>query len=87
MTTTNDITGDALRSRPSNDNFNDNFDRIFGKKDNALDRGARSEPNTVEAETSTDNTSGDEHTQATRDGDLRVGRDGGAHRTDDSGVV
>lgn len=32
MPTTNDITGDALRSKPNNDKFNENFDRIFGSK-------------------------------------------------------
>lgn len=29
---TNDITGDRLRSRPNNKAFDDNFDRIFGVK-------------------------------------------------------
>ena len=32
MATTNDITGDALRSKPNSKSFNDNFERIFGKK-------------------------------------------------------
>lgn len=32
MTTHNEITGDALVSRRSNDNYRDNYDRIFGKK-------------------------------------------------------
>jgi hypothetical protein len=32
MATHNDITGDALVSKLNNDNFRNNFDRIFGKK-------------------------------------------------------
>ena len=32
MTSHNDITGDALVSRLANDNYRDNYDRIFGKK-------------------------------------------------------
>ena len=31
MTTTNDITGDAIRSKAANDKFRENFDRVFGK--------------------------------------------------------
>lgn len=33
MTTTNDITGDSIKSRVKTRTFEDNFDRIFGKKD------------------------------------------------------
>ena len=36
MATRNDITGDALVSKLNNDNFRDNFDRIFRKKDKDL---------------------------------------------------
>ena len=32
MASHNDITGDALVSKRSNDNYRDNYDRIFGKK-------------------------------------------------------
>lgn len=32
MTTRNDITGDAIKSRSNNDAYRDNWDRIFGKK-------------------------------------------------------
>lgn len=32
MTTYNDITGDKLQSKVSNQNFEDNFDRIFRKE-------------------------------------------------------
>ena len=33
MSATNPITGDAIVSRPNTKQFEDNFDRIFGKKD------------------------------------------------------
>lgn len=33
MATRNDVTGDALVSRYNNDQFRDNYDKIFGKKD------------------------------------------------------
>lgn len=32
MASFNDVTGDPLVSRPSSKEFNDNFDKIFGKK-------------------------------------------------------
>ena len=32
MASHNDITGDALVSRLANDNYRNNYDRIFGKK-------------------------------------------------------
>ena len=32
MASHNDITGDALVSKRNNDNYRDNYDRIFGKK-------------------------------------------------------
>ena len=32
MTTRNDVTGDLLQSKLNNDNYRDNYDRIFGKK-------------------------------------------------------
>ena len=33
MTTRNEITGDELRSRTSTEKYRDNYDKIFGKKD------------------------------------------------------
>ena len=33
MAATNDVTGDKLKSKVVNDNFRNNFDRIFGKPD------------------------------------------------------
>lgn len=30
MTAKNDVTGDKLKSKPSNDKFRQNFDEIFG---------------------------------------------------------
>ena len=39
MATHNDITGDALVSRLANDNYRDNYDRIFGKKKEDKDAG------------------------------------------------
>lgn len=30
MASNNDITGDAIRSKPGSDNYRDNWDRIFG---------------------------------------------------------
>lgn len=32
MASRNEITGDALVSKKNNDNYRDNYDRIFGKK-------------------------------------------------------
>jgi hypothetical protein len=32
MATTNDITGDSIRSKPNTKSFDDSFERIFGKK-------------------------------------------------------
>jgi hypothetical protein len=32
MTSKNDITGDLLKSKPSTKKYEDNFDKIFGKK-------------------------------------------------------
>jgi len=32
MTTKNDVTGDAIKSKPSSDTYRDNYDRIFGAK-------------------------------------------------------
>lgn len=31
MSTTNDITGDSLTSRPATNAYRDNYDKIFGK--------------------------------------------------------
>ena len=33
MATVNDITGDVLQSRASNDNYRNNYDNIFKKRD------------------------------------------------------
>jgi hypothetical protein len=33
MTSKNDITGDKLATKPANDVYRDNWERIFGKKD------------------------------------------------------
>lgn len=46
MTSRNDITGDSLTSKPSNDAFRDGWDRIFGKK--------KAEEKPVEPETKTE---------------------------------
>jgi hypothetical protein len=35
MSSYNDITGDKIQSRVNSKQFEDNFDRIFGKKDKA----------------------------------------------------
>jgi hypothetical protein len=35
-TARNDVTGDLLRSKPSNDMFEENFDKIFRKKKEEL---------------------------------------------------
>lgn len=34
MATTNPITGDKLITKSTNDNYRDNYDKIFGKKKN-----------------------------------------------------
>jgi hypothetical protein len=53
MTAKNDITNDSLRSKANNDNFNSNFDRIFGKKAHVkTGRIPVSEPSSVAAEAS-----------------------------------
>lgn len=39
MATHNDITGDALVSRLANENYRNNYDRIFGKKKENKDVG------------------------------------------------
>jgi hypothetical protein len=36
MATTNDITGDAIQTKNVSDNYRDGWDRIFGKKKNAV---------------------------------------------------
>lgn len=41
MATHNDITGDALVSRQANDNYRNNYDKIFGKKKEKANAGAR----------------------------------------------
>lgn len=41
MTTTNDITGDSIRSKAQSDKFAENFDRIFGKKQTPLGEDTR----------------------------------------------
>lgn len=32
MTAKNDITGDSIQTRPGNESFRDNFDRIFSRQ-------------------------------------------------------
>jgi len=39
MASHNDITGDALVSRQANENYRNNYDRIFGKKKESKDVG------------------------------------------------
>ena len=38
MASHNEITGDALVSKKTNDNYRDNYDRIFGKKKNVQEQ-------------------------------------------------
>ncbi len=37
MTTKNDITGDWIKSKPHSKQFDENFDRIFRKKESRID--------------------------------------------------
>lgn len=37
MASTNDVTGDKLITKSTNDNYRDNYDRIFGKKKDPYD--------------------------------------------------
>jgi len=37
MSTTNDITGDSIQSKPNNDLYRDNWEKIFGKEQNTND--------------------------------------------------
>jgi len=37
-TSKNDITGDFIKSKPASDMFEENFERIFGKKENKESR-------------------------------------------------
>jgi len=48
MATHNDITGDALVSRQANDNYRNNYDRIFGKKKENDNAGAGTNDATVQ---------------------------------------
>ena len=36
MTTTNDVTGDRLASKPNSKKYRDNWDKIFGNKDDLI---------------------------------------------------
>lgn len=47
MATHNDITGDALVSRQANENYRNNYDRIFGKKKESKDVGANADGHAV----------------------------------------
>lgn len=38
MATTNPITGDKLITKSTNDNYRDNYDRIFGKRNGKLQK-------------------------------------------------
>jgi len=50
MASHNDITGDALVSRQANENYRDNYDRIFGKKKENKNAGTRTNDATVSVE-------------------------------------
>lgn len=43
MATKNDITGDALITKVSNENYRNNYDLIFGKKDQKKESDGRSQ--------------------------------------------
>lgn len=45
MTTTNDITGDALVSKSTTESYRDGWDRIFGKKELSVPEDAIDVPN------------------------------------------
>lgn len=47
MATHNDITGDALVSRLANENYRNNYDRIFGKKKENKDVGTNADGTSV----------------------------------------
>ena len=47
MATHNDITGDALVSRQANENYRNNYDRIFGKKKENKDVGTNADGHAV----------------------------------------
>ena len=47
MATHNDITGDALVSRQANENYRNNYDRIFGKKKESKDVGTNADGSAV----------------------------------------
>lgn len=47
MTTTNDITGDAIRSKSGNSNYYENYGRIFGKKDKTANENTSNEQSKV----------------------------------------
>ena len=38
MTAKNDITGDKIKSKPTDDKYRENFDKIFGKKNKDLEQ-------------------------------------------------
>lgn len=50
MTSKNDITGDWIKSKPNSEQFEENFDRIFGKKEKFNRRNIKPEIFTIPKE-------------------------------------
>lgn len=50
MTSKNDITGDWIKSKPNSKQFDENFDRIFGKKEKFNRRNIKPEIFTIPKE-------------------------------------
>jgi hypothetical protein len=48
MATTNDITGDLIKSRPSNEAYSIGYDRIFGKKKEEQSKQTEDEEKVIE---------------------------------------
>lgn len=44
MSSKNDITGDAIKTRPMNDKYSEGWDRIFGQRKRAFDEAIDSPP-------------------------------------------
>lgn len=45
MTTTNDITGDKLKSKPTTDKYRSGYDQIFGNKSKGKEDGSNNHSN------------------------------------------
>lgn len=84
MVAKNDITNDALRSKPSNDNYRNSklWENIERDKARRL---SERKSSTVAAEDATTEPSRDEHTESAGDGDLLLGCSGGADRNNADG--